>query len=114
MGTHPALHAGTSAHCGSTGVGGDMTDTAVLLTSELVATAVRHARPGPVRLCVDGEPRRVQVQVSDSSDTVPVVGALDGAATSGRGLAMVQALASRWGVTVARPGKVVWFVLDER
>ncbi|MCU1595331.1 MAG: ATP-binding region ATPase domain protein [Frankiales bacterium] len=91
-----------------------MTDTAVLLTSEVVTNAVEHAGPGPVRLSADGRPDRVRVEVCDDSDVQPVVRPLDEEATSGRGLSMVAALATTWGVTARHPGKAVWFELEEQ
>jgi hypothetical protein len=56
----------------------------------------------------------VLVEVGDDSDAQPVVTSHDDAATSGRGVAMVAALATRWGVHKKVPGKAVWFLLDER
>jgi serine/threonine-protein kinase RsbW len=62
------------------------------------------------------------VEVTDTSDTVPVAEPSDAVAagadpdpdpdadTSGRGLAIVDALAERWGAHTRRTGgKTVWF-----
>ena len=92
----------------------DVVDTAEMLTSELVTNAVRHAHDDSVGLDIqaDGE---VRVAVTDGSQALPVLrqpGELD---TDGRGIAMVNGLARRWGVELrGGSGKVVWFELSAR
>ncbi|MEY9857815.1 anti-sigma regulatory factor (Ser/Thr protein kinase) [Catenulispora sp. GAS73] len=87
-------------------------DTACLLTSELVTNAVRHGR-GPVGLRISlGRPETV-VEVRDHGagevrrSRAPVADT-----ESGRGLAIVELLADRWGVVPGDEGKTVWFVLS--
>ena len=89
---------------------------AVLLLSELMTNAYRHARVSPGReiglRCVLGD-RGLRVEVSDASDELPRLrdAALDD--ESGRGLALVAAFADAWGA-FPRPcgiGKTVWFEL---
>ena len=102
------------------GWGGDgRADVAVLLTSEVVTNAVLHGGPhGPgaeVSLKVHLSPRRARVEVSDTGGGIPTTGDgnLDG--LSGRGLLIVEAMASVWGVRangVGRMGKTVWFEVD--
>ncbi len=90
-------------------------DLATLLTSELVTNAVRYGR-GLVRLRVRQAPPSVRVEVHDDNPTLPVLGTEeDEAAESGRGLRLVDALATRWGAE-RHPvdGKDVWFELDLR
>jgi anti-sigma regulatory factor (Ser/Thr protein kinase) len=88
-------------------------DVASLLTSELVTNAVLHART-PVELTLCRTDGGVRVEVADE-DPESVERALRQRrrqeATTGRGLAMVDALASHWGVTLARSGKSIWFEL---
>lgn len=84
-------------------------DTLELLVSELVTNAVLHGAP-PVRLRIEVLGDRVRVAVADASPRLPRVGlprADDG--MTGRGLGIVEALSSGWGV-VRRPdgGKEVW------
>lgn len=88
----------------------DVTDTAVLLTSELVTNAVLHGR-SDVRITVRATATGVRVEVADDNDRPPVRQSDDETALSGRGLSLVEHTATRWGVTVPEIGKVVWFYL---
>ena len=89
-----------------------MTEQAVLLVSELVTNAVLHAR---TRFTVEVEvvDDTARVSVEDSSPLPPAVRTFSDLAGSGRGLHLVEALASRWGVDSRDgAGKRVWFELD--
>jgi len=88
----------------------DLADVAILLTSELVANAVIHARSA-IRVVARRTPPEVVVEVFDASPDLPVPGAGDPGRDGGRGLLIVDRLASRWGVEPAESGKVVWFAL---
>lgn len=87
---------------------------AQLLVSEIVTNAVRHGT-GEITLHLRLDPPGVGVSVSDSSDRLPIVadGPLPDTQGSGRGLLIVDAVATRWGVErhAAVPGKTVWFDL---
>lgn len=87
------------------------TDDALLVVSELVTNAVRHAGSDVV-LNILVRPDRVRVEVSDAGDDLPATspGRPDSSRPDGRGLVIVTALASNWGVRSApdRPGKTVW------
>ena len=83
----------------------------VLSVSELVTNAIRHGRP-PVALTLSRVSRGVRVDVRDEGPgrvdtTGPSVAAT---ALSGRGLAIVTALADSVGcdVTSGRPGKTMY------
>lgn len=83
-------------------------DLVTLLTSELVTNAVMHARSAldlQVECLQDG----VRVCVHDRGEGVPVRRHVSIEATSGRGLALVDTLARRWGVDPEPSGKAVWF-----
>ena len=55
-------------------------------------------------------PRVVRVEVVDDSPVVPIRRSIEADAVSGRGMAIVESLASNWGVTDLSPdGKTVWF-----
>ncbi|MBS2531171.1 ATP-binding protein [Catenulispora sp. NF23] len=87
-------------------------DTARLLTSELVTNAVRHGR-GPVGLRVSRRHPETVVEVRDhgKGEVRPSPG-LTADTETGRGLAIVELLADRWGVVPGDAGKTVWFVLS--
>lgn len=84
-------------------------DEVALLVSEVVTNAVIHGG-SDVDVAVRLLPDALRIEVIDSNDTVPLpVGAADLDDESGRGLAIVDALASRWGVERFERGKSVWF-----
>ncbi len=93
-----------------------VTDTAVLLTSELVTNAVRHSKssgPGGSVLVVvleiaDG----IRVEVTDhgSATSAPVVKG-DTYASDGHGLFLVETMARQWGFLRGPAGTTVWFQL---
>ncbi|MGO4759697.1 ATP-binding protein, partial [Streptomyces sp. 2MCAF27] len=96
-------------------------DTARLLVSELVTNVLQHADTCrlTVEASIDGASVMVRVTDSDFRKTPPMPHSFPEAGDErGRGLALVDALAARWGVTVhggREPiGKSVWFVLVDR
>jgi anti-sigma regulatory factor (Ser/Thr protein kinase) len=91
----------------------ELTETALLLVSELTTNAIRHGTP-PVRLSLRLDRDRLRVEVSDGSPTLPELSQPGADQISGRGLQIVQLLSARWGACAAprRPGgKTVWFEL---
>jgi anti-sigma regulatory factor (Ser/Thr protein kinase) len=90
----------------------DLVEPAVLLASEVVTNAVVHGG-GHARLGVEHDHRRIRVTVSDASSARPRRLDLGLDATSGRGVQLLDQLATRWGVDIhpAR-GKTVWFELE--
>ncbi|MFD5627167.1 ATP-binding protein [Streptomyces sp. NPDC127072] len=101
----------------------ELTDSAVLLLSELVTNSVRHARVSPgreIETVFEVTEERLRVEVSDASNKIPVIRHIDDDEEEGRGLALVASLATRWG-TAARMvngqysvGKTVWFEMDRK
>ncbi len=86
-----------------------LTDDVRLVVSELVANVLVHART-PMVVSLVGDGMSVLLTVRDGSPAFPVRDtADDDLATSGRGLAIVDALSHDWGVTRG-PGheKAVW------
>ena len=83
---------------------------AELLTSELVTNAVIHAHSG-VRISVEDLDDGVKISVSDTDPLIPTLGAPVDDAEHGRGLHLVDMLATRWGVEPTESGKTVWFEL---
>lgn len=91
----------------------DLVDTVELLVSELVTNVVRHA--GTAAEVTFAKTRRgLLVEVHDHDPTPPErVEDLDPLSTSGRGLALVEALADSSGTEHnGDGGKIVWFALD--
>lgn len=83
-------------------VRGEGRDDARLVLSELVGNAVRHARPLPgqtVRVAWSTGPWGLHISVSDGgARTAPHKTAATARDLSGRGLAIVETLATRWWV----------------
>lgn len=91
-------------------------DRAALGVTELLSNVHRHAQPD--KTCtVEIELRlgRLTVSVYDSDPRLPVLRAVEAGSleTSGRGLALVEAVSEAWGARQQAdcPGKVVWFSL---
>ncbi|MGH9281058.1 MAG: ATP-binding SpoIIE family protein phosphatase, partial [Acidimicrobiales bacterium] len=84
---------------------------AALLLSELATNAILHARsPFTVIVRYDGEVLRVEV--GDGSRSEPYVRLVDASdAPGGRGLMLIDTVASRWGMMPTARGKRVWFEL---
>jgi anti-sigma regulatory factor (Ser/Thr protein kinase) len=96
-----------------------LAETLILLVSELVTNAVVHTGcPAVLRLSLPGgtaeeaEDATVRLEVADHSDRAPVPRCVDDDATGGRGLALVDGLADRWGWSMEGPGKRIWCELD--
>ncbi|WP_055493735.1 ATP-binding protein [Streptomyces sp. TP-A0356] len=97
--------------------GSDASDTAALIVAELAANAVLHGRvPGrDIALRLTHSPGTIRIEIADPRGerlprlpTSPVPDA-----ETGRGLILIDALASRWGVdTEPGPGKRVWAEID--
>jgi anti-sigma regulatory factor (Ser/Thr protein kinase) len=100
----------------STGLPQDARDDAALLTSELVTNAVVHGS-GVITVAIERDDDAIAVAVGDYGHDRPVATladtgtGVDLAAEGGRGLHLVRALATCWGVRPTRDGvgKVVWF-----
>jgi len=90
-------------------VGDHVVDTVELLTSELVTNAVIHARCAPELLVRLGD-KAVRIEVCDGDANAPTRRPPDVEAASGRGIAIVEELATTWGVEhIPDDGKRVWF-----
>ena len=88
-------------------------ESAVLVTSELVANAVLHAR-SDIRLTIRADGLEyVRVEVADENSRLPTHAACPDDALSGRGLGLVDIVSTAWGVTRTDVGKVVWAELGQ-
>jgi anti-sigma regulatory factor (Ser/Thr protein kinase) len=84
-------------------------DDLVLIASELATNVVNHARTDFTVSIEGSDP--VRLEISDGSSILPAVAELaDG---SGRGLRIVDSLASQWGVDATPSGKVIWVEVDD-
>ena len=87
-------------------------ETAELLTDELVTNAIVHAQCKNY-LFIRALQGVVRVEVTDPDERLPSMAAPDPDAVGGRGLVIVNGLASAWGVERAHDGgKTVWFELS--
>jgi anti-sigma regulatory factor (Ser/Thr protein kinase) len=82
-------------------------DDLTLIASELATNAMRYAGSA-LTLRLTRISGGVRLSVLDSSAATPVPGAPTANSGSGRGLLIVNALASRWGFDRTSTGKVVW------
>ena len=82
---------------------------AVLVVTELVSNVVRHAAT-PIHIHAEFDAPNLRVEVRDGSSVLPAV--IDLADEEhGRGLRIVQELATAWGVEQREDGKAVWFTV---
>lgn len=102
----------------------ELGDVAELVVSELAGNAALHGAARFMYVSVNDRNGGLQVAVEDDGSVgadavMPTPPALDDAddweqqATTGRGLAIVSMLASRWGVEATRRGKRVWADIDD-
>jgi serine phosphatase RsbU (regulator of sigma subunit)/anti-sigma regulatory factor (Ser/Thr protein kinase) len=86
----------------------DVAADAALIAAELLANAHQHG-VAPVTVCVTGGADVVRIEVTDANPRSPVLPAASASNMTGRGLALVGAIAARWGVErVPAAGKTVW------
>jgi len=114
-GVHACSEARRAVLAGDGAVPASARDDILLLVSELVTNAVRHADVGPDRslqIELRRWPDRVRVEVAHTGpgfehEGVPPT--LD--ATGGWGLVIVDRIADRWGITSRSGATRVWFEL---
>ncbi len=95
----------------------------VIVVSELLTNAIRHALPGsgashagwPIRLGLLQPGNYVVCAVADPSKVLPVARQPDHGAETGRGLHVIAALSDHWGYTTpSDTGKVLWAMFSAR
>jgi anti-sigma regulatory factor (Ser/Thr protein kinase) len=92
----------------------DVRSIAQLLTSEVVTNALEHGA-GDIWLRLCKAESALRVEVTDASGAEPRPQQATPDSLRGRGLMILESLASTWGVAPAEPtGKTVWFTLRTR
>jgi anti-sigma regulatory factor (Ser/Thr protein kinase) len=85
----------------------ELADGVTLIVSELVTNAVTHAgTPAVLEVTLAGDTLRISV--ADQSINEPELRDPDSSEEHGRGVALVDALADRWGTAQRSSGKQVW------
>lgn len=96
--------------------------TAVLLTSEIVTSSLRHSNSrrdgGTITITLIAVPGRIRAEViDDGSETIPALRSPAHPSSelpeNGRGLQMIQMLSDRWSYYRDTAGTVTWFELAE-
>lgn len=103
-----------ASHLHAAGIDGHRFDVLILLVSEVVTNAIAHAVP-PVSLHLTLDEEQARVEVYDCARDEPVVQEAHPADAGGRGVSLVDKLATDWGTVqfdVDDPLKLVWFELD--
>jgi anti-sigma regulatory factor (Ser/Thr protein kinase) len=97
----------------ASGIRGDAQAVVELLTSELVANALNHGpADGDISVQTEVVDGALRVTVSDQDDREPVVRHPPPTAPGGRGIMLVDMLATAWGATpLPDGGKAVWFTV---
>ncbi|MFD4765583.1 ATP-binding protein [Streptomyces niveus] len=95
-------------------IDGSALDDVLLCVSELATNAVRHGVPvgGALLVKVGADEHRVRVECHDANRRRPRLRHPADDDQTGRGLLLVEAIASRWGTDERPFGKYVWFELD--
>ena len=83
-------------------------DDATLLVSELVTAAVLHVR-SPVDVVVRKVRTAVRVEVLEDGQRSAPPFDLDLDTSVGRGMSLVEAVATRWGIDQTCSGQTIWF-----
>jgi serine/threonine-protein kinase RsbW len=91
-------------------------DEAVLLVSELTTNALEHTATGDAGsfqvTVYQGEAALLIAVKDDGSDKIPLPSPADALAEDGRGLGLVELIASRWGHCNDQEGRTIWFELS--
>jgi anti-sigma regulatory factor (Ser/Thr protein kinase) len=89
-------------------------DDALMVVSELVTNSVQHGPGGSIGLTLELEGDELTITVIDGGTPKSPLAAREATDSkeSGRGLAIVEALSTRWGASPAEAGTPVWAVLS--
>ncbi|MCX4236375.1 ATP-binding protein [Streptomyces ortus] len=92
----------------------EVTDAAQLCVSELVSNVITHVGPGtPAKLAVSMNGTYLRIEVHDpDARALPTLLDAGSEAEAGRGVAIIDAVADRWGVQLCSDRKVTWCELQ--
>lgn len=97
-----------------TGSPSELTESVVLMVSELATNSIRHAMTG-FELTIARESEAVRIEVTDRGAGQPRMRSPAPGDPNGRGLRIVDQLADDWGVDQSnKHGKTVWFEVATR
>lgn len=88
----------------------ELSEAAQLCVSELVTNVIKHVGPGTpttLTVCMSGTRLRIEVHDPDPR-ALPTLTDATSDAEAGRGLALIDAVADRWGVDLAPGRKATW------
>ena len=97
----------------SWGVHDDAAYDALLVVSELVGNAARHASHPAAHVEVTLDPLGLLVAVRDGDEVEPIPRQVDPMDESGRGYMIIEGLAVTWDVEKQPDGKRVWVLLPD-
>jgi anti-sigma regulatory factor (Ser/Thr protein kinase) len=88
-------------------------ENAVLVVSELLTNAVRHARDtDAIELDLHATRAWLRIEIQDRDRQWPRPRVVNELSESGFGFVLIDALAAKWGVRETETGKAVWAELD--
>jgi len=97
---------------GRRGVPQSIVEDCLLVVSEILSNALKHAHPlgsGKLEVSWDVREGAVEIQVADGGGpTRPYLPAPSLSSLGGRGLSIVATIAAAWGVRADESGTVVW------
>jgi anti-sigma regulatory factor (Ser/Thr protein kinase) len=106
-----ARHA-LAAELDANGIGTPIRDDAVLVLSELVSNAIKHAAPLPsgyISVCWTIRADRLHLEITDGGgQTRPQAAVAAVSSLGGRGLDIVRTICSEWGVKADGDAVTVW------
>ncbi len=86
-------------------------DIAILLTSDLVTSAIMHGDGDTVTLAIRCACGHLRIDVHDTSGSLPIVAAEPAVTETGHWLVLVAALSTGWGSFRTDTGRVAYFTL---
>lgn len=88
----------------------ELRDTIVLMVSELASNCIRHTHTG-FELTIIQDASEIRVEATDRGGGTPTKRDPGLSDPDGRGLQIVDMLASGWGFDPVEEGKMVWFTV---